>query len=120
MRVRLGVGDVAGILALSIVLGGGTAYAAAQTFQPRTFTVASSSSEFNASERYTSAQVSCPPGSVLTGGGGGTDIDYDATIVSSSQYVKNDGSIAGWQITVKWGTDDNAPAVAYAICLRKQ
>jgi hypothetical protein len=89
-------------------------------FQPRTFTVASSSPEFNPSERYTSAQVSCPTGSVLTGGGGGTDLDFDATIVSSSQYVNNDGSIAGWQITVKWGVDDNAPAVAYAICMYRQ
>ena len=105
MRIRPTIGNVAGVLALSIVIGGGTAYAAPKFF---------------ASERYTTAQVSCPAGSVLTGGGGGTDIDWDATIVSSSQYVNNDGSIAGWQFTVKWGLMDNAPAVAYAICMPTQ
>ena len=120
MRIRPTIGNVAGVLALSIVIGGGTAYAAPKFFQPRTFTVSSSSPEFNSSERYTTAQVSCPAGSVLTGGGGGTDIDWDATIVSSSQYVNNDGSIAGWQFTVKWGLMDNAPAVAYAICMPTQ
>lgn len=120
MRIRPTIGNVAGVLALSIVLGGGTAYAAPKLFQPRTFTVSSGTPEFNSDERYTTAKVSCPAGSVLTGGGGGTDIDFDATVVSSSQYVNNDGSIAGWQFTVKWGLMDNAPAVAFAICMPMQ
>ena len=120
MRIRPTIGNVAGLLALSIVIGGGTAYAAPKFFQPRTFTVSSSTPEFNADERFTTAKVSCPAGSVLTGGGGGTDIDFDATVVSSSQYVNNDGSIAGWQFTVKWGLMDNAPAVAFAICMPTQ
>jgi hypothetical protein len=124
MRIRPIIGSLGGVLALAIVLaftlGTGSGYAAAKLFQPRTFTVASGPAEFDASERFTTAKVSCPSGSVLTGGGGGTDLDFDATIVSSSQYVNNDGSIAGWQITVKWGVDDNAPAVAYAICMHTQ
>jgi hypothetical protein len=118
MHMNPTVGNMAGVLTLVAAISGGGAYAAARTFEPNTFTVSSGEPEFNSSVRYTTAQVSCPAGSVLTGGGGGTDIDYDATVVSSSQYVNNDGSIAGWQFTVKWGVMDNAPAVAYAICMK--
>ena len=66
MRIRPTIGNVAGVLALSIVIGGGTAYAAPKFFQPRTFTVSSSTPEFNSSERFTTAQVSCPAGSVCS------------------------------------------------------